>query len=91
MLGAYHLGAITPELGYFVQVTGQAALNDRDGYKPGSFAQASVALNVTHWRNITPQLQLSFRATGKDSGPNSDRPNGTYPLATCKLPCYKGI
>ena len=58
-----------------MQVTGQAALNDRDGYKPGSFVQASAALNLTHWRNVTPQLQLSFRATGRDSGPNSDRPN----------------
>jgi hypothetical protein len=75
VLGAYHLGAVTPELGYFVQVTGQAPLNDRDGYRPGSFIQASAALNLTHWRNVTPQLQLSFRATGRDSGPNSDRPN----------------
>lgn len=75
VLGAYHLGALAPELGYFVQVTGQAALNDRDGYKPGSFVQASAALNLTHWRNVTPQLQLSFRATRRDSGPNSDRPN----------------
>jgi hypothetical protein len=73
--GAYHLGALTPELGYFVQVTGQTALNHRDGYKPGSFVQASAALNFTQWRNITPQLQLSFRATGRDHGPNSDRPN----------------
>jgi len=75
VLGAYHLGAVTHELGYFVQVTGQTALTHRDGYKPGSFVQASAALNFTHWRNITPQLQLSFRATGKDSGPNADRPN----------------
>jgi hypothetical protein len=74
-LGAYHLGALTPELGYFLQVSGQTALNHRDGYKPGSFVQASAALNVTHWRNVTPQLQLSFRATAKDSGPNADRPN----------------
>ena len=58
-----------------MQVTGQTALNDRDGYKPGSFVQASAALNYTHWRNVTPQLQLSFRATGRDSGPNADRPN----------------
>lgn len=75
VLGAYRLGSITKELGYFLQVTGQAALNDRDGYRPGSFIQASAALNLTHWRNVTPQLQLSFRATAKDSGPNSDRPN----------------
>jgi hypothetical protein len=75
VLGAYHLGPLVPELGYFVQVTGQTAVNHRDGYKPGSFVQASAALNYTHWRNVTPQLQLSFRATARDSGPNSDRPN----------------
>jgi hypothetical protein len=75
VLGAYHLGALTPELGYFVQVTGQTALNDRDDYKPGSFVQASAALNLTRWRNVTPQLQVSFRATGRDNGINSDRPN----------------
>lgn len=74
-LGAYHLGAISPELGYFVQATGQAPLTSRDGYRPGGFAQIAAALNTTHWRNITPQLQLSFRKTWRDSGPNSDRPN----------------
>ena len=75
VLGAYHLGAISPELGYFVQATGQTALTSRDGYKPGAFVQASAALNLTHWRNITPQLQISYRKTWRDSGPNSDRPN----------------
>ena len=75
VLGAYHLGAISPELGYFAQATGQAALSDRDGYKPGSFVQASAALNLTHWRNVTPQLQISYRKTWRDTGPNSDRPN----------------
>lgn len=75
VLGAYHLGSLTSELGYFVQATGQFALNHRDDYKPGSFVQASAALNFTHWRNITPQLQLSFRHTARDSGVNSDRPN----------------
>lgn len=75
VVGAYHLGAVTKELGYFVQVSGQTAVNHRDGYKPGSFVQASASLNFTHWRNVTPQLQLSFRHTAKDSGPNADRPN----------------
>jgi hypothetical protein len=75
VLGAYHLGAISPELGYFVQATGQLPLSNRDGYKPGSFAQVSAALNYTHWRNVTPQLQLSVRKTWRDRGPNSDRPN----------------
>ncbi len=75
VFGLYHLGAITPELGYFVQADAQTALDHRDGYKPGSFLQASAALNYTHWRNVTPQLQLTFRATAKDSGANADRPN----------------
>jgi hypothetical protein len=75
VLGAYHLGALGPELGYFLQITGQEPLASRDGYRPGAFAQASAALNLTHWRNITPQLQLSFRKTWRDSGLNSDRPN----------------
>jgi hypothetical protein len=75
VLGAYHLGSISHELGYFAQVTGQTALTRRDGFEPGSFVQASVALNYTHWRNITPQLQLSFRATARDRGHNADRLN----------------
>lgn len=75
VLGGYRLGAITSELGYFVQADAQFALTDRDGYRPGSFFQTSAALNYTHWRNVTPQLQLSFRATRRDSGPDSDRPN----------------
>ena len=75
VLGAYHLGALVPDLGYFVQLSGQAALNHRDGYKPGSFIQASAALNYTRWRNVTPQLQLSVRHSGRESGPDADRPN----------------
>lgn len=75
VLGAYHLGALAPELGYFVQVGGQAALTHRAGYKPGSFVQASAALNLTHWRNVTPQLQISYRHTWRDRGPAADTPN----------------
>ena len=85
--GAYHLGAVTPELGYFVQVTGQTALDHRDGYKPGSFVQASAALNLTHWRNVTPQLQLSVRHTGRDSGSNSDRPTAAALRSTWRRGC----
>jgi hypothetical protein len=75
VLGAYHLGAISPEVGYLAQLSGQTALTSRDSYRPGGFVQASAALNFTHWRNVTPQLQLSLRKTWRDSGVNSDRPN----------------
>ena len=75
VLGAYHFGAITPELDYFVQATDQFALNDREGYRPGNQFQATGALSFTHWRGFTPQLQVNFRAMGKDSGVNADQPN----------------
>jgi hypothetical protein len=73
--GAYHLGALSPEFGYFLQATSQVPLTSRDGYAPGAFVQAAAALNFTHWRNLTPQLQVSFRKTWRDRGPNADRPN----------------
>lgn len=74
-LGAYHLGAISPELGYFLQAIAQAPLTSRDGFRPGSYVQVAAAVNSTHWRNFTPQLQLSFRHAWRDSGTDSDRPN----------------
>jgi len=75
VLGGYHLGPVTAELVYFVQVTGQKAIDERAGYRPGSFVQASAALNLTRWRNVTPQLQISYRHTWRDSGRAADRPN----------------
>jgi hypothetical protein len=75
VLGVYHLGAVTKDLGYFAQANGQFAVDSRDGFKPGAFVQVSGALNYTHWRNITPQLQMTFRHTWRDEGPDSDRPN----------------
>ena len=73
--GLFRLGSISPTVGYLVQVTGQTALNDRDGYRPGSFAQISGALDYTGWRGFTPQLQVSVRTTAQDTGPNSDHDN----------------
>ena len=75
IVGAYHFGRLSPVLNYLVQLSGQAALNHRDSYRPGAFAQASTALVYTGWRGITPQLQLNARITARDSGANSDRPN----------------
>ena len=50
-------------------------MTQREGYRPGSFVQASAALNYTHWRNITPQLQLSVRKVWRDGGTDADRPD----------------
>ena len=75
IIGAYHFGRIGPTLNYLVQISGQTALDHREGYKPGSFGQASAALVYTGWRGITPQVQVNARITARDSGVNSDRPN----------------
>ena len=75
VLSAYHFGALGSEVDYFVQATGQFALDDREGYRPGTQVQATGALSYTHWRGLTPQLQVNLRATARDSGINADRPN----------------
>lgn len=75
VLGAYHFGRVSPVLNYLVQVSGQAALDHRDGYRPGNFVQASTALVYAGWRGVTPQLQLNGRITARDGGLAADRPN----------------
>ncbi|MEQ7873958.1 hypothetical protein ABDK56_08115 [Sphingomonas sp. ASV193] len=73
--GVYRLGAVARSVGYFLQAGGQWALDQRAGYRPGGFVQASAALNWTGWNGVTPQLQLSVRHSWRDSGIDSDRPN----------------
>lgn len=73
--GAYHFGRVSKVLNYLVQVSAQIALDHREGYKPGTFGQVSGALVYAGWRGITPQLQLNARVTGRDSGPEADRPS----------------
>ena len=67
--GLFRLGSVSPTVGYLVQVVGQTALSHHDGYRPGSFAQVSGALDYTGWRGFTPQLQLTFRTAAKDTRP----------------------
>jgi hypothetical protein len=75
MVGFYHYGKLARSFDYIVQAQGQLALDRRDRYRPGVIGQLSVGVQYTHWRGLTPQLQLNFRATARDRGANSDRPN----------------
>jgi hypothetical protein len=75
LLGFYVYGKLAKDFDYIVQVQGQTALDDRDFYKPGSSAQFSFGLHYAHWRGITPQLELTARASARDSGVNSDHEN----------------
>ena len=75
VLGAYHYRRITSDLALVLQAQGQTALNTREGYRPGTVAEASAALQWLGWRTITPQLQLNGRLNRRDSGPSADREN----------------
>ncbi|WP_068076331.1 transporter [Novosphingobium lentum] len=74
-VGAYAFGTLAPTVDYIVQVQGQVALNRRELYKPGASADISAGLQYTGWRGITPQVEVNFRTSARDSGDNSDRPN----------------
>lgn len=75
ILGVYHFGNLARDFAYILQAQGEVALNEREGYRPGDAVTLSAGLHYEHWRGITPQLQLNFRAAARDRGPESDRPN----------------
>lgn len=72
ILGAYHLGRLSRDFDYIVQVQGDIALNERAQYRPGDAATLSLGAHYLGWRGVTPQLQLNFRISGRDSGANAD-------------------
>lgn len=75
MFGAYRYGKLMKDVDYILQAQGQVPLDNRDRFRPGAVGTVSAGLHYTRWRGITPQLQLNFRATARDRGANSDRPN----------------
>jgi hypothetical protein len=75
VLGYYRYGKLATDFDYILQLQGQAPLNSRDLYKPGVSGQLSAGVHYTHWRGITPQFELSFRAAARDKGLNSDHVN----------------
>lgn len=71
-LGFYHFGRLVENVDYVAQLGGEVPVTDGDRYRPGTAGTASLGLNYTRWRTITPQVQLNFRASGRDRGDNAD-------------------
>ncbi len=75
IVGAYHFGKLTGAFDYILQVQADIPLTSRNEFRPGIAGTASIGLNYTGLKAITPQLQLNFRMAGKDHGAEADTPN----------------
>jgi hypothetical protein len=85
MLGAYHVGNITPDgkLSYFVQGRYQFAVDIRGGYRPGNEfdSAAGVSYNLGEFglvKKVAPVLQLLNSYRAHDTGINADPLNSGY-------------
>jgi hypothetical protein len=75
IVGAYHYRRLSPSVALVAQAQAQIPLNSREGFRPGTIGEASIALQWLGWKAITPQLQLNGRINGRDSGSDADREN----------------
>ncbi|HEY6896157.1 MAG TPA: hypothetical protein VI279_02765 [Rhodocyclaceae bacterium] len=72
ILGAYYVDTLSKNWDYFAQATVQAALNSKDGYRPGSGYNLNLGLRYLGWADVVPQVQLNSRYVRHDSGANAD-------------------
>jgi len=75
IIGVYNFGNLNTRLGYFIQVTAQAAFNSHDDFKPGHGLNINAGLRFLQAGRWSPQLQLNARFEGRESGSESDRDN----------------
>jgi hypothetical protein len=75
ILGAYHFGAWSSDWGYFTQAMAQAALNSRDGFKPGAGLNLNAGLRYTASPTWVPAVQLNLRTEKREEGINADVEN----------------
>jgi len=75
ILGAYHFGAWSQDWGYFAQAMAQAALDSRDGFKPGAGLNVNAGLRYTASANWVPAIQLNLRTEKREQGVNADVEN----------------
>ncbi|MGA0586897.1 hypothetical protein ACO2Q2_07185 [Dyella sp. KRB-257] len=81
LLGVYKFGYFGESVGYFVQAMAQAALNARDGFRPGNSLNVNVGLRYLDAGIVTPQLQLNLHGEQRESGAFADRANSGATLA----------
>jgi hypothetical protein len=73
ILGAYWHGAAPIEdSSWFAQIVGSAALNTKDGFKPGNRLAIDLGWRYEATRDIGLTLQLNYLAKGRDSGANAE-------------------
>ncbi len=73
ILGAYHFDLLSQNWAYFAQGLYQRALNYRDGYQTGDGLNVNFGVRYMAFGNVTPQLQVNFRAVQRDRGVNADQ------------------
>ena len=81
LLGFYAFGNLATDWGCFGQVLFQKPTAEKNGFKPGDGANASLGLRYTGFTGVTPHLQLNLRAEGRESGINADIPDSGATLA----------
>jgi len=73
ILGAYKAGSLGHTWDYFVQGLYQAALNTKDGYKPGNGMNLNLGVRYLGMRDdVIPEVQINARHVAPDSGANAD-------------------
>ncbi len=75
LVGAYHVGALSNDWGYFGQVIAQQPLNSDDGFKPGTGLNVNLGLRYMASSTFEPELQLNARAEKREQGINADVEN----------------
>ncbi len=95
LLGAYHFGAFTEQLGYFANTIVQLPVNAKDGFKPGAGLNINLGFRYLTDSGITPQLQLNTRLEKRESGSNADAENSGATLVNLSpgvtLPISKNV
>ena len=76
-VGAYHYRRLSSDIALIAQGQIHFALTSREGFRPGTFGEASLSLQ---WLGLgrgrlIPELQINTRITDRDSGVASDREN----------------
>ena len=73
ILGAYYFDALNKNWDYFAQAIVQAALNSKDGYKPGTGYNFNLGARYMGFAGVIPQIQLNTRYVEHDTGANADQ------------------
>ncbi len=86
ILGAYHLGKFTQNLGWFSQINWQEPIITKRDYTPGSEFSGAIGSyynfgNVGIFSKVSPILQIIASKKTRDSGANADAQNSGYSRA----------